>query len=555
MKGTKRIIIAILLLALTVLNFTGCRAKAVEVVIDIPTTTSEELNLYYMGDEVYNEDGIVQEDFSLDDDGNIINAEGEIVVAAINAKEFSCIEDIEIEDQATLSQKIEAEEMEDGTVTTKPVEFTLTFNVGSQYVNKAVTLESYDPGALYFPYDKNKNVIAGSDQAPSDNVMPSITVKANDKGEIPVVMVGSFDGEYSITAKNVLGAQIGTFTTKLIPEYTDKTDDDDKDEDDSKECKHEYTERIVSPTVNAQGYTIYTCSKCGNTYRDNYTAKLACTHKYVDKVIAPTYTANGYTLHTCSICGNVKKDTETAKLVCKHETTKDTVVSPTCTSSGYTLHECTTCKNYSYRDTEVSALGHNYTEKVVPSTCSTSGYTTHTCSRCGDSYRDRETGTTAHNYVDTVVAATTTSQGYTEHKCSACGYSYVDSYTDKLPHEHNYVPTGESGEPDCVSVGYVDYKCSVCGQPYSEITSQALGHDWAAHTESKVVGSEVHTICGTCGMDLTANGISGNDITDHVKPHALAGEGSRTYSTTVAITQDVTTYVCTRCGVTSDTPY
>lgn len=45
---------------------------------------------------------------------------------------------------------------------------------------------------------------------------------------------------------------------------------------------------------------------------------------------------------------------------------------------------------------------------------------------------------------------------------------------------------------------------------------------------------ETHVFCGACGMDLTANGISGGPEEDaHMTAHILNGESSRTYTDTV----------------------
>ena len=37
---------------------------------------------------------------------------------------------------------------------------------------------------------------------------------------------------------------------------------------------HKYTDKIISPTYDEQGYTLHTCSQCGYSYKDNYKAKL-----------------------------------------------------------------------------------------------------------------------------------------------------------------------------------------------------------------------------------------------------------------------------------------
>ena len=52
-------------------------------------------------------------------------------------------------------------------------------------------------------------------------------------------------------------------------------------------CDHDYSAVVTAPTCTAQGYTTYTCSKCGDSYVSNYTAKIP--HDYQNGV--------------CSVCG------------------------------------------------------------------------------------------------------------------------------------------------------------------------------------------------------------------------------------------------------------
>ena len=41
------------------------------------------------------------------------------------------------------------------------------------------------------------------------------------------------------------------------------------------DCAHEYLGEVVNPTFDREGYTQYTCTKCGDSYIDNYTEKLS----------------------------------------------------------------------------------------------------------------------------------------------------------------------------------------------------------------------------------------------------------------------------------------
>ena len=62
---------------------------------------------------------------------------------------------------------------------------------------------------------------------------------------------------------------------------------------------------IVAATCTTDGYTTYACA-CGDSYTSDVVA--ATGHNYVSEVVAPTYESEGYTIHTCSNCGDSYKD-------------------------------------------------------------------------------------------------------------------------------------------------------------------------------------------------------------------------------------------------------
>ncbi len=71
-------------------------------------------------------------------------------------------------------------------------------------------------------------------------------------------------------------------------------------------CKHSYDKVVFDPTCTTDGYTTYTCSKCGDTYKDDEI--VAAGHKYDTEVTDPTCEAEGYTTYTCSVCGDTYVD-------------------------------------------------------------------------------------------------------------------------------------------------------------------------------------------------------------------------------------------------------
>ena len=152
-----------------------------------------------------------------------------------------------------------------------------------------------------------------------------------------------------------------------------------------KSVKHEHTltSVITPPTHTEKGYTTFTCSDCGETYKDNYVDPLG--HTFTESTVGATCTSKGYTTYTCD-CGY----TYTEEGAAYGHTFTTTTVDPTCTKKGSITYVCD-C-GYSYSE-DIPTLPHTYSSSVVDPTCSRKGYTMYTC-ECGYSYRD--------NYVDTI---------------------------------------------------------------------------------------------------------------------------------------------------------
>jgi len=292
---------------------------------------------------------------------------------------------------------------------------------------------------------------------------------------------------------------------------------------------HSYEESVVAPTCEKDGYTNHVCSVCGDSYRDNYVD--AAGHQYTLTVTAPTCTAAGYTTHLCSVCGHSYVDSIVPATGHSYE---DTVTAPTCTAAGYTTHTCSVCGD-SYIDTIVPATGHDYVWQItrVP-TCTAEGVKTFTCSHCGDSY-DVALAKADHTYEAVVTAPTCTNAGYTTHTCSVCGDSYVDSIVPATGHSYEAVVTA----PTCDKMGYTTYTCSVCGDSYVGSYTDALEHTYTAVVTKEPTCTEegVKTFtCSECGKSYT---------------EAIPTVAHRYEAVVTAPTCDkmgYTTYTCSACG-------
>lgn len=111
------------------------------------------------------------------------------------------------------------------------------------------------------------------------------------------------------------------------------------------ECDHNYELNVTVPTCTSQGYTTYTCSKCGDNYKD-----------YIDTIP-----------HTSSAWITDRE--------------------PTCTQLGSKHTECIVC-GARMSMASIEKLLHDYSYIIIPPKDYNQGYYLYTCNLCGDSYKD-----------------------------------------------------------------------------------------------------------------------------------------------------------------------
>ena len=144
-----------------------------------------------------------------------------------------------------------------------------------------------------------------------------------------------------------------------------------------------------------------------------------------------TCTEDGWTEYqTCTRC-----DYSTYEIIkCSGHNIVDTVLNPSCTEDGYTLHECTKC-DYSYKDSYVKDLGHDYTNGVTVTNPgpATEGFTLHECSKCDYSYKD--------NYTSPTLILTLVDDYYEISSVGNCTDSYIE-----IPSTYKGLPIKSIGE-------------------------------------------------------------------------------------------------------------
>ena len=251
---------------------------------------------------------------------------------------------------------------------------------------------------------------------------------------------------------------------------------------------HDYVAEFIEPTCTKSGYTLYTCSRCGDTYKDD---PVEPEHKWGEgTVTAPTCTEQGYTTYTCQVCGVKYVDEASWVPAAGHtagEAVKENEVAPTCTAAGSydSVVYCSVCNVELSRETvTVAALDHTAGEAVkeneVAPTCTEAGSYESVvyCSVCNVEL-SRETvavDALGHDYVAEFIEPTCTKSGYTLYTCTRCGKTYKD---DPVEPEHKF-GEGVVTAPTCTEMGYTTYTCLVCGAKYVDEASwvPANGHDY-----------------------------------------------------------------------------
>ena len=135
------------------------------------------------------------------------------------------------------------------------------------------------------------------------------------------------------------------------------------------------------------GSQTYRCSSCGEVVDTVELPVNPSYHSYVWVKFPATCTKDGYSVYTCSRCGKPKDGRHDFIVKAPGHQFVETVVAPTCTESGYTVQKCSVCHEETGERTNlVAPLGHEYKNGV--------------CIRCG-APEPQENGSATPNYTVT----------------------------------------------------------------------------------------------------------------------------------------------------------
>ena len=223
---------------------------------------------------------------------------------------------------------------------------------------------------------------------------------------------------------------------------------------------HNYEAVITAPTCTEQGYTTYTCAKCGDCYIADYVEAFGHTPSDWITTIEPTCTAKGSKHKICTVCG-VELDVAEIEAL-GHDLVHHDAKSATCTETGWNAYDtCSRCDYTTYE--EIPAKGHTPSDWIttIEPTCTAKGSKHKICTVCGVELEVAEIEALGHDHQAVVTAPTCLEGGYTTHTCSRCGDSYVDSQTDALGHNFGEWTVTKPAEQGVK--GEEQRTCSRCG--------------------------------------------------------------------------------------------
>ncbi len=331
------------------------------------------------------------------------------------------------------------------------------------------------------------------------------------------------------TAQEVIEALGHSYTSQVTKEatcgaagerrYTCQTCGDQYTEDIAATGQHTaVVDKAVAATCSTTGLTEGKhCNVCGKVLTAQSVVK-ALGHTYSAQVTkAATCSTNGEKLYTCTRCGNQYKEAIAA--TGQHTAVVDKAVAATCSTTGLTEGKhCSVCGKVLTAQSVIKALGHSYTAQVTKkAACTTAGEKLYTCTRCGDQYKE-VIAATGHTVVkDPAVKATTSSEGKTEGShCSVCGQVIAAQQTIAKLQQETSVPqtnsnTASERTESLPSQQVVDQQITtrksdadLAGSSFnllqakaSKVTKSSIKLTW-----KKVTGASVYTVYGNkCGKN------------------------------------------------------
>lgn len=287
---------------------------------------------------------------------------------------------------------------------------------------------------------------------------------------------------------------------------------------------HIVSSKVIAPTCEEDGYTLYVCSRCGKSWTDEETTKLG--HDYKITTTEPTCTENGLKVQTCKREGCTHTiETEIPKTGHEWEATEEK--EPTCKEAGYGKYRCKHENCSKEKEETLPQRSHEFEDETVDPTCEHKGYERHKCKHCDHEEREDKGAPRGHEYEATWVWDKENLKATLVLTCETC---------DKKIEKNANVSITKQSAATCSAEGLTAYLAQIQynGTTYTdtyEIKEAMLEHKASAEYEYN--GLRHYHICTLCGSKV--------EEADHT-----FDEGAVTQAAT-CIEDGILTYNC-KCG-------
>lgn len=202
--------------------------------------------------------------------------------------------------QKSANSEIAEISIPDNIVAEKGEQITIPLNISNNHGIMGYRLHiEYNPDELEIVSATNSNAFAGTF---NDSI-------GNKTGEFDLLWNTTEDVVLDATLFNLTFNVITqeTVTSDIIISYSQEDTFNESYDDVVFNCQngsvllcyeHIYAAQVVAPSCIESGYTVYTCSNCGNSYKSDYTDAVGHMYKYINT------DANGEIEYSCEYCGD-----------------------------------------------------------------------------------------------------------------------------------------------------------------------------------------------------------------------------------------------------------
>ncbi len=254
---------------------------------------------------------------------------------------------------------------------------------------------------------------------------------------------------------------------------------------------HNYVKTEQDVSCDQPGGIFYECSRCGDSYNENYVEAHGHTTTDKTKKIDATCNDDGGLYKACDICGEtVGEPIEVYESTGHTAGEWQTETEATCEDDGLEILPCSVCGETI--DSRVVEKSHDYKETVVKTTC-TMETVRFRCTKCGDEYYRDTFFDKQHGSLEEVIEEPGCfAPGKKYNRCTACGVTV--GAVETIPSTGHKMEVIDSREATCTEEGYEKSQCTKCHYTKTTVENKI------AHTVGRWEYESGYTFTGICSV-------------------------------------------------------